>query len=195
MSAIPRQRARFMHGSASPSRWVVEQSRRPPPSSLRAAPSLGKGSRCAAVSDGWRPVTPVAPGGVFDSAPASAKTAGRPGRPPDGPFRPALLGSTPRAEGGGRRLFRARRCRAAQATPAIWGQAAPWKFPHAGGKRAGPRFATLCRANEAVHCHRASGDKPRPITARLPSQAERLRTRGPARFPPGCGHQQSANGW
>ncbi len=67
LSAIPRQRASFTHGSASPSRWGCGAE--PSAATLVApvAPSLGKGSRCAAVSDGWRPVAPVAPGGVFDS--------------------------------------------------------------------------------------------------------------------------------
>jgi hypothetical protein len=45
-------------------------------------------------------------GGFRFGIPASAKTAGRPGRPPCGPDPPAALGSASRAESGGRRLCR-----------------------------------------------------------------------------------------
>ncbi len=70
------------------------------PSARQAAPALGKGCRCAAVSDGCAPSGSDGRAGVFDSAPASAKTIGRPGRSPAGLVRPSVLGASWRAEGG-----------------------------------------------------------------------------------------------
>ncbi|NII53861.1 hypothetical protein FHS47_001190 [Lutibacter sp. SG786] len=81
-------------------RFLGASTRSPRREDLRR--SLRKESRCAAQCLMASPRRTRAPGrGSSTRLPASAKTAGRPGRPPSGLFRPATLDSRHRGEGNG----------------------------------------------------------------------------------------------
>jgi len=168
-----------------------EGSCRAPPSARQAEPSLGKGSRCAAMFDGWRPFGLGRSGGGFRFALlAQRKRPAIPGRPPTGLFRPPVLGSSCRAEGGARQLARHGGGWVGRATPAAPRAASHRPFadcwwPHPGGKRAGPRVLDLLAGEGSL----AMIGRGLSALARLQCTASfarhRVANRGPARFPPG----------